>query len=336
MSTSTNAKKSRLRVTAEIWLERSTQTAEQGLSLHRTMDGSPASFEAETPTCLGFSGTTCPSPSPVDLSRLTIRGLVRGARMEGQESRELNARAFEFLSRTSSSTALEELHQDFLQLVQACGFQTFAFVRLLQAGGPVEPQVVFGDAPAEWVQRYLERDYGQIDPTIPLTFQTRQAFTWRAAEARNRTKEVRSFFGEARELFAADSFIVPVWGPCGELSVVNLLNAEPIEMPEEERAMLRGLCSLYASLSLALLEPQPPGPDKEPKPLGRRELQCLYWMSMGKHDQEIALILGISPLTVRSYIDGARDKLGATSRPELIRKAITLGLLLPERSLARV
>jgi DNA-binding CsgD family transcriptional regulator len=117
--------------------------------------------------------------------------------------------------------------------------------------------------------------------------------------------------------------------------VVNLLADRRLDLPEAEIVMLQGLCSLYATLGLALIEPGLPPVSPEAKALGRRELQCVYWMSMGKHDQEIALILGISPLTVRSYIDGARDKLGVSSRPELIRKAVTLGLLLPDSSVVR-
>jgi DNA-binding CsgD family transcriptional regulator len=250
-------------------------------------------------------------------------------------SGELKERAFAFLSGASACRTIDELHAQFVLLAQAYGYKTVGFIRLLQVGGPVEPQVIFGEAPAEWLARYLEQDYGRVDPTIPLTFQSRQAFTWETAEARNRSKETKAFFGEARELFAQDSFIVPVWGPCGELSVVNLLSDHPLDLPDEERTMLQGLCSLYATLGLTLIEPGLPPAAEATRALGRRELQCLYWMGMGKHDQEIAVILGISPLTVRTYVDSARDKLGVTSRPALIRKAVTLGLLLPDRSTLR-
>lgn len=255
--------------------------------------------------------------------------------IEQRQQEDLRLRAYEFLSGASACKNIHQLHERFVGLVQAYGFSTVGFIRLVQVGGPVEPQVLFGEAPAEWIERYAERDYIRVDPTIPLTFQSRRAFTWKRAERRVRTKEVRDFFGEAREMFAEDSLIVPVWGPYGELSVVNLLSERKLDLPEEEMSMLQGLCSLYATLGLALIEPGPPPLTAEAKALGRRELQCVYWMSMGKHDQEIGIILGISPLTVRSYIDGARDKLGVSSRPELIRKAVTLGLLLPDRSTAR-
>lgn len=251
------------------------------------------------------------------------------------QSPELRGRAYDFLSSAGLCRNIHQLHENFVTLVRAYGFSTVGFIRLVQVGGPVEPQVLFGEAPAEWIERYAERDYIRLDPTIPMSFQSRRAFTWDRAERRARTREVRDFFGEAREMFAQDSLIVPVWGPYGELSVVNLLSDRELDLPAEEVAMLEGLCSLYATLGLALVEPGLPPLSPEAKALGRRELQCVYWMSMGKHDQEIGMILGISPLTVRSYIDSARNKLGVSSRPELIRKAVTLGLLLPDSSIVR-
>jgi DNA-binding CsgD family transcriptional regulator len=67
--------------------------------------------------------------------------------------------------------------------------------------------------------------------------------------------------------------------------------------------------------------------------LSRRERQCVYWMAMGKHDGETALILDISAHTVREYIDSAKVKLGAQTRPELSLRALACGLLAPDRCL---
>ncbi|HYG27703.1 MAG TPA: LuxR family transcriptional regulator [Caulobacteraceae bacterium] len=255
--------------------------------------------------------------------------------MGWEGSTELRTRAFDFLSRASACTSLAALDEEFMRLAQAFGFKAAGLIRLLEAGGAVEPKVIFGSAPMDWINRYAEREYGRLDPTLPLAFQSRKAFTWKRAEGRERDIEVRNFFGEAREMFAKDSFIVPVWGPYGELSVVNLLSDEPLEMAEDERTLLQGLCSLYAAIGLSLADPGLPPPPEEATSLSRREAQCVYWTAMGKHDQEIAIILGISPLTVRDYLDAARTKLNVTTRPQLIRKAMTLGLLMPDRAMFR-
>jgi DNA-binding CsgD family transcriptional regulator len=247
----------------------------------------------------------------------------------------LHRLALDFLTNAGACTTVEALDGEFARLTRAWGFKSAALIRLLTVGEPVAPKIVFGNAPDDWVERYIEQEYGGLDPTLPVVFQSRQAFTWDRVETLHRSREVRTFFGEARELFAQDSFIVPVWGPWGELSVVNLASDEAVDLGPEERAMLQGLCSLYASIGLGLADPALPAVPDEAKRLGRRELQCVYWTAMGKHDPEIAVILDISPLTVRAYLDAAREKLGVTTRPELIRKALTLGLLLPDRAMMR-
>lgn len=252
-----------------------------------------------------------------------------------EHTANLRGRAFEFLSTASACRTVAELDANFMGLARAFGFKAAGLIRLLQLGGPVEPKIIFGTAPPEWLSRYAELDYGRLDPTLPIAFQSRRGFTWAVAERRDTSLEVRDFFGEARELFAKDSYIVPVWGPYGELSVVNLLSETPVELTLDERAMLEGMCALYASIGLSLADPGLPPVPEEARALSRREVQCVYWTAMGKHDAEIAIILGLSPLTVRQYLDAARQKLNVATRPELIRKALMLGILMPDKAMFR-
>lgn len=65
--------------------------------------------------------------------------------------------------------------------------------------------------------------------------------------------------------------------------------------------------------------------------LTRREREVLYWVSMGKTNEEIAIILGARPLTVKKHLEHVYDKLevpnrtaaamaarGLTGQPELL------------------
>ena len=58
-------------------------------------------------------------------------------------------------------------------------------------------------------------------------------------------------------------------------------------------------------------------------PLSPRERDVLRTVAMGHTNEEIAEILGISQSTVRSHIDNARAKLGATNRAHAIAIAVT-------------
>ena len=61
--------------------------------------------------------------------------------------------------------------------------------------------------------------------------------------------------------------------------------------------------------------------------LSSRELDCLYWTAQGKEAIDIALILSISPHTVRGYLKSARFKLDCVTSAQAVSKAVMLGLL---------
>lgn len=58
--------------------------------------------------------------------------------------------------------------------------------------------------------------------------------------------------------------------------------------------------------------------DKEVAVLTGREEEIIYWVSQGKTNADIALILGISSNTVRNHLYNASGKLSASNRMELV------------------
>jgi DNA-binding CsgD family transcriptional regulator len=223
----------------------------------------------------------------------------------------------------------DALHAQFLRFAQALGFHSAMFVNLSNAGGAVLPRIILGDFDP-WIDHYVERNYAFLDPTIPQAFRSRAPFTWTSAEPRDASRPVRHFFGEARQAWAEEGLVVPIHGPLGEFSVVNLLCDHRLALSDEDAAMIEGVCQIYVALGLTLATGALPIPDITPS-ITRRERQCLYWMSMGKHDADTAQILGISPYTVRGYLDSAKLKLGVETRPELSLAALANGLLVPDR-----
>ena len=55
--------------------------------------------------------------------------------------------------------------------------------------------------------------------------------------------------------------------------------------------------------------------------LSRREAEVLHWMSQGKRDKEIAIILGISYRTVTHHVSAILQKLGAETRTAAVAAA---------------
>jgi DNA-binding CsgD family transcriptional regulator len=79
------------------------------------------------------------------------------------------------------------------------------------------------------------------------------------------------------------------------------------------------LCQCMPKL-LAGVESVPDG-----DPLSYRERQVLGLLAHGHDGPAIAERLGLSPETVRSYAQSARDKLGAKTRTEAVALAIVRG-----------
>lgn len=62
-------------------------------------------------------------------------------------------------------------------------------------------------------------------------------------------------------------------------------------------------------------------------PLSERERECLYWVSAGKTTDEAAVILGVSPNTVNSYVGHAIQKFSASNRTMAMATAIRKGII---------
>ena len=63
------------------------------------------------------------------------------------------------------------------------------------------------------------------------------------------------------------------------------------------------------------------------EPLTAREHEVLVLLADGLRNREIASRLGISEHTVKFHLAAIFGKLGASSRTEVVRKALRLGLI---------
>ena len=65
------------------------------------------------------------------------------------------------------------------------------------------------------------------------------------------------------------------------------------------------------------------------KPLSEREREILLWVQEGKTNEEIALLLSVSPYTVKNHLQNIYFKLQVSTRGQAVAKAIGLGQLHP-------
>ena len=119
-----------------------------------------------------------------------------------------------------------------------------------------------------------------------------------------------------------DAFVVPIGNEAeGNTTGLAVFAGPSLELTAFARALL--FIASYAAVNnvAALAIPSVQG-KRAPGALTEREAECLRWLSVGKSDSEISIILGISPRTVRFHIDNAKVKLGAATRIQAVAKAL--------------
>lgn len=58
-----------------------------------------------------------------------------------------------------------------------------------------------------------------------------------------------------------------------------------------------------------------------------REAECLYWVAMGKTDDQIGELLKIGRWTVNGHLQSAKEKLGTPTRAATVAKALVQGII---------
>jgi DNA-binding CsgD family transcriptional regulator len=58
-----------------------------------------------------------------------------------------------------------------------------------------------------------------------------------------------------------------------------------------------------------------------------RESECLYWVAMGKTDDQISSLLNIGKWTVNGHLQSAKYKLRTPSRSAAVARALTAGII---------
>ena len=126
--------------------------------------------------------------------------------------------------------------------------------------------------------------------------------------------------------------IVPVHLPFGQVSANNLVVAK--DDPRDTFEVFELYGKLFGVLIRQFIHDYTKvAPDHQHIPrdcqLGKRDVQCLRWLAMGKTDLEIATLLGLGRSTVRYHLNQICKKLNAVNRTQAVYKASQLGYIGP-------
>lgn len=179
--------------------------------------------------------------------------------------------------------------------------------------------------PAEWVGRYLLRNYMAIDPVVVEGFERSLPFFWDELEI---TEASTRLLNDARAHgLGGNGYSIPVTDRSGRRALVSFNGSEANWrdfvthyrsdwMELSQRIHLKAMRELH-------------GEDDPTPVLSPRELECLHWSALGKDHKAVAIILSISEHTARDYLKSARIKLGCANIAQAIAKALKLRIINP-------
>jgi len=180
-----------------------------------------------------------------------------------------------------------------------------------------------------WVNRYIAEDYVRIDPVVQGCLRAFDPFDWRRLDWS--AKNVRAFFGEAREMGVGEQgYSIPIRGPNGQFAVLTVNDQSSDETWSgftDQRAQDMLLLAHYVNQQALQIEQAGAPVQPQFQNLSPREIDVLSYMAVGLSRMQAADRLKISEHTLRVYIESARHKLNAANTTHAVARALILGLL---------
>jgi DNA-binding CsgD family transcriptional regulator len=226
--------------------------------------------------------------------------------------------AARFVRRLGIITGRDELWAQFKAIAAQHGF-TFLSVLRVPEGGPIT--LIYTNAPAEVIAAFEDGPYSADDhPVLSRALDQIEPFSRGEASAAGLTaqqNDILSYVGDT--LGVTDGWTFPITRDGVREGIVMIAGSKPDMSP-----VLRSMLHLLAHLAFQKSETLSDGGKGESRTLTAREVECLRWVSVGKTDAEIAVILSIKPRTARFHIENAKRKLGVATRVQAVAEAMRL------------
>lgn len=190
----------------------------------------------------------------------------------------------------------------------------------------------------EWFEVYIQNNYQFIDPVLITASYRATPFSWDENIVISSGLKLPKIFDMAKNYNVINGYTFVLHDHNHNLVVLSIIidkscddNVEKIiEENKNDLQMLlltthEKLTTLYQEVNNTTGLDSPPSKEI----FSNRENEILYWASMGKSYQEIAIILGIKLTTVKYHIGNAVKKLGVTNAKHAIRLGVELKLIRP-------
>lgn len=234
----------------------------------------------------------------------------------------------EFIDAVYIANTREEFQRVGERAAHALGFRWFAY---FESGGGDGDLTLVTSYPKNWVDRYCDEQYQDIDPVLRQARVIGPAFLWDASDAaETRSIKERRFFEDTLDFNIKAGVTVPIAAGYGRFAALTFATDDRSlaldRLTENSKDLLQMMGFAYHAHVKARMS-DPLELDGDNVVLTFRERQCLGWASSGKTMQEMATILRVTPRVVKFHLDNGRRKLGASTLPHAVALALRRELL---------
>lgn len=223
-----------------------------------------------------------------------------------------------------SSQEEAEFFDSIAKIARGIGFDYCSYG--LRAPLPIsQPKIVLhNNYPDAWQQRYRERNYLAVDPTVDWGMRSLEPLAWPGEMGANSPE----FWEEAQAYGLGTGWAQATIGANGTRGMLTLArDGSPAEIRElrELSLKLSWLAQVaHAGMSRTLLKKSMP---ETAGKLSQREIEVLRWTAEGKTSGEISVIIGITERTVNFHINNSIAKLHTNNKTSAVVRAVVLGYL---------
>lgn len=187
---------------------------------------------------------------------------------------------------------------------------------------------------SDWFKLYLANSYQNIDPVIINALNCISSFRWdENLKISDKWKLPRIFeSGKKYNVFCGYTFVLH--DPYDNLVVLSLM-LDKLSMPEIEKLIedtkdrLHRILIQIHEMLLHIYKDSHNDNTNLVDELSSREMEVLYWSSLGKTYSEVATMLGITVSTVKFHMGKVVKKLGVKNAKHAIRLCTELNIIIP-------
>jgi DNA-binding CsgD family transcriptional regulator len=196
----------------------------------------------------------------------------------------------------------------------------FTHLSVFKVNGDEPVQRLYSDTPQSVIGAFAAAYQPGDHPLLALALRQFEPFSATEAQAMPLTdlqRQALTFLGSSLDL--TEGWTIPIVRAGAVHGIVVFAGREPDMSP-----LMRSLLHLLAHLAFRASEALTNGQRAGSTTLTAREIECLRWVSVGKTDTEIAVILSIKPRTARFHIENAKKKLGVATRVQAVAEALRI------------